>query len=158
MGNRRIVRLEKLVESLENNVILVLDTNIVIWIIEQAGEPLSTLLDEISEIVGKPVIVCPSSVIDELKRLALRHLRIRKLLNTLGSRYFPPCIIVETSAGGSADRDLQEISLELARQGKKVIVATNDVELRRRLRRMGIHVAYVRSASRSLTTSISGHI
>ncbi|MCX8195798.1 MAG: hypothetical protein N3F67_01780 [Acidilobaceae archaeon] len=120
-------------------VILLFDANMLI-LLSSGAFPFSRL-DEAVE--SSYVAVVPSSVVEELRRLAERGSRASKRALEFASAFK----VVETA--GNADDALVELALGL--KGRcRVIVATSDADLRRRLRSLGIPTLYYRESRRDV--------
>jgi len=108
---------------------VILDTNALLMQFEFKID----LEDELTRLLGAFEILIPSSVLDELKNIKDKH--VKPALD-LASKYKT----VETEKKGD------ESILFLAKKLKAVVV-TNDGELRRRLKEVGIKVIYLRQKS-----------
>ena len=121
---------------------VVLDTNFIILLSEYPY-----LIDELNEVVPfRSVCVLLTAVLEELEAVSKRLGEVRrrmlgKILEVLRGR----CVVVD--AGRS--RVVDEAIIDYAR-GHRAVVATNDRELRRRLREMGIPNVFFREESRRL--------
>jgi hypothetical protein len=121
--------------SRSNELLVVLDTNFLMSAVK-----FSISLDYIRDVVlVRHRIVVPSNVKRELRSLDLKggEARRRDLALQLADHFDS----IELS--GHVDNAL----LELGRE-RRIAVATNDIALRRRLRRNGIPVIYIRNRSR----------
>jgi len=99
------------------------------------------LMRELEKIVeGKFELVVPSQVLGELKRLADKGGPQERIAARIGLNLISRARIVE--AHGPADEAIFNMAVE-----KRWAVGTNDGELRRRLRRKGIPVIYLREVS-----------
>lgn len=121
---------------------VVLDTNFIILLSEYPY-----LIDELNEVVPfRSVCVLLTAVLEELEAVSKRLGEVRrrmlgKILDVLRGR----CVVVD--AGRS--RVVDEAIIDYARE-HGAVVATNDRELRRRLREMGIPNVFFREESRRL--------
>ncbi|MCI4462472.1 MAG: hypothetical protein JHC12_05940 [Thermogladius sp.] len=121
---------------------VVLDTNFIILLSEYPY-----LIDELNEVVPfRSVCVLLTAVLEELEAVSKRLGEVRrrmlgKILEVLRGR----CVVVD--AGRS--RVVDEAIIDYARE-HGAVVATNDRELRRRLREMGIPNVFFREESRRL--------
>lgn len=121
---------------------VVLDTNFIILLSEYPY-----LIDELNEVIPfKSVCVLLTAVLEELEAVSKRLGEVRrrmlgKILEVLRGR----CVVVD--AGRS--RVVDEAIIDYARE-HGAVVATNDRELRRRLREMGIPNVFFRGESRRL--------
>ncbi len=122
--------------------ILILDTNFIMYIVE-GSIPLSMLYDALPYSMQLAIV---ESTIEELKRLSStapklsdrrKARRALDLLERIG-------VVVLDSSTGSVDDDIVIVALALKSEGRRVIVATGDRELRRRLRSHGIPTLYPR--------------
>ncbi len=94
------------------------------------------LEDELQRVLGGVEIYVPSSVLEELRRLASSMPEARAAL-LLASRYR----IVEVSSGG--DEGVLEAASRLG-----AVLVTNDAALRAEARRRGLRVAFFRTMSK----------
>ena len=122
--------------------ILILDTNFIMYIAD-GSIPLSMLYEALPYSMQLAIV---GSTIDELKRLSTTAPRLsdrkkaRRALDILGR--IKAAIL--DSPTGSVDDDIVMAALALKSEGRRVIVATGDRELRRRLRSHGIPTLYPR--------------
>ena len=92
-------------------------------------------------------LIVPSQVLEELRSIlsrgGLRGKRARlalEIAGRLGAREAP------VPLEGSADRAVEALARELLGRGCRVMVATSDRSLRRRLRRAGVPTVYYRAS------------
>lgn len=93
--------------------------------------------------------VAPRQVVNELERLANEHPKpkvrraARRALWMIGRLG----VAVEEVEAGNADDAIESLARRLKGESLSVVVATNDRELRRRLRSLGIPSLYYRESS-----------
>jgi rRNA-processing protein FCF1 len=121
------------------NLLVLVDTNA--WLILAEGRG---FIDEIGEALEtKPDFYCTRSVIRELREKALYKgttgIKAKRALE-LAEKY---CKVIEID-GGSADKDILNISLEYKKEGYVIIVVTSDRKLRKKLREHNITTMYYR--------------
>lgn len=121
-------------------VVVVLDTSVILDI-ARGLIPISSIGDVVNSFYK---LVIPSSVIDELTRIAesrgLKSRIARRALELLAHSN-----VSMLSGGGNVDEDIVSIALTL-KSTCRVIVATNDRILRKRLRELGVPTMYYRRA------------
>lgn len=113
---------------------VLLDTSFLLAILElhiNLDSELDRILDE------KYEIMIPEAVLDELKKIAEKNDKRGRMAN-LALRIASAYRIIREK--GEAD----DVLINLALSKRKVIVATSDRNLRKRLRRLGIPTIYVR--------------
>jgi rRNA-processing protein FCF1 len=121
---------------------VVLDTNFIILLSKYPH-----LIDELNEVIPfKSVCVLLTVVLEELEAVSktlseVRKRMLGKILGVLRGR----CVVVDAGGSGIVD----EAIIDYARK-HQAVVATNDRELRRRLREMGIPNVFFREESRRL--------
>ena len=124
---------------------VILDTNFLILLAKGVIS-----IADLSDVVSfKYELLTTSAVVGELEEMATkgdmlsRHARrALGMLRSLG---------VEVIDNGlSGDESIEQLAATLKAQGQVVIVATNDVELRKRLRRLGIPTVFLREQSMRL--------
>lgn len=126
---------------------LLVDTNMLMLIAKGVITP--THIMEALE--ASYTILVPESVLVELERLARSPpnpstARIAKrALELLSSRRIK-YTVVESRVPGSVDDDLISLSIKMKSSGVRVIVATSDRGLRRRLRSHGVPTLYYRES------------
>ncbi len=108
---------------------VILDTNALLMQFEFKID----LEDELTRLLGVFEILIPSSVLDELKNIKDKN--VKSALD-LASRYKT----IETEKKGDK-------SIIFLAEKFKAVVVTNDRELRRRLKEVGIKVIYLRQKS-----------
>ncbi|HEW63542.1 PIN domain-containing protein [Fervidicoccus fontis] len=128
------------------NIYVVLDTNFLFMHLRKFD-----VFEEISSLINyKPEFICLESVLNELEKLERKNRKndneIKKRIGLIKEK----CEL-QKSNYFSADKDILEIALNLTEKGI-VIVATNDRELRRKLRQIGIKSIYYRESENSLET------
>jgi len=122
----------------ETGLLVVLDTSILMLAVEHGID----LFGEISRLV--PMLhkcVVLTSVYNELNNMSKSKSNKEKLLARAALKMVNKCEIVNFKETEGADSSI----LEFAKNNfRKVIVATNDAELRRNLRMLSIPVIYIR--------------
>jgi hypothetical protein len=94
-------------------------------------------------------LTAPRQVVEELERLASGHPKpkvrraARRALWMMGRLG----VAVEDVEAGNADDAIESLARRLKGEGLRVVVATNDRELRRRLRSLGIPSLYYRESA-----------
>ena len=133
----------------KRRLVVLADTNFLIMIVR--GEITPTLILDTLE-RSYVVLVC-NTIVSELKHLSTSapHLSTRRaakraleLLNNI-----PNTCVIECPEG-KADDSLLIAALYLKDGGTSVVLATNDRELRRRARQVGIPTLYYRESERRL--------
>ncbi|MEM3832572.1 MAG: 30S processome protein Utp24 [Thermoprotei archaeon] len=119
------------------NMLILMDTSFILACVEK-GKDLLAIVEKKSDHVFKPVV--PHVVLDELRsimsrggkrgRLALLALEMANRYEKLSDKLMP-------------NEDVDSFIIRIAFE-KKLIVATNDVHLRSRLRKLGIPHIYLR--------------
>ena len=99
------------------------------------------IFDELEGLIGKFEPIILSTTIEELKKIARRKSEKNRRNALAALELAKKCKIlkVEREAGESYD----DVILRIAKEGK-YMVATNDSELRRRLRKAGITTIFLR--------------
>lgn len=126
---------------------LVMDTNMVIALATGLIAPTHIL----EALESSYRIIVPSSVLGELRLLAEKAPRqslsraARRALDML-SRGSIDYEIIESRVEGGVDDDILAIALDLKAAGARVVVATSDRGLRRRLRSHGVPTLYYRES------------
>ena len=128
-----------------SSVKVILDTNFLI-LLAKGVVSIADLGDVVS---FRYELLTTSAVVGELEEMAAkgdmlsRHARrALDMLRSLG--------VEVVDNGLSGDESIEQLAVALKAQGQVVIVATNDVELRKRLRRLGIPTAFLREQSKRL--------
>jgi len=125
----------------ETGLLVVLDTSILMLAVEHGID----LFGEISRLV--PMLhkcVVLTSVYNELNNMSKSKSNKEKLLARAALKMVSKCEIVNFKENEGADDSI----LEFAKNNfRKVIVATNDAELRRKLRMLSIPVIYIRESN-----------
>ena len=124
---------------------VILDTNFLILLAKGVIS-----IADLSDVVSfKYELLTTSAVVGELEEMATkgdmlsRHARrALGMLRSLG--------VEVINNGLSGDESIEQLAATLKAQGQVVIVATNDVELRKRLRRLGIPTVFLREQSMRL--------
>ncbi len=137
--------------GLRKRVILLADSNFLMYLAEGLITP-----THIIEALEAPYeIVVPSFVLEELERIsesapqAKTRRTARRALELLREGRIPHRPL-EAPQRGSVDDSLIHLAVELRRRGERVIVATSDRGLRRRLRKTGVPSLYYRESSSGL--------
>ncbi len=131
--------------GIRQRVIVMVDTNILIGL--ASGLITQYLIGEALETLY--ILGVPGSVVRELERLAESSpsLKTRKLarraLDILASNKLQH-IVLETMDAGDVDDEILLTAVELKNKGYRIVVATNDKGLRKRLRSHGIPTLYYR--------------
>jgi len=124
-------------------VLVILDSNMLISLTRGLAD-----LRQVEEILeGRAEYATTEAVVEELSRLSRSRAsllarsasRALNLLRELGVKIFKDYT-------GDADDSIVSLALDLKARNYRVIVATNDRSLRRRLRRLGVPTAYYRES------------
>lgn len=110
----------------ENRTIVILDTNALLWQFNSRVD----MVSELNRLLGAYEIVIPSSVLRELECISHRY---SKAARKLAERYR----IIPTELTG--DESLLSLAETL-----KAVVVTNDKELRKRLKQIGLTTIFMR--------------
>ena len=142
-----------LCETLDNNnkyVIILLDTNFLIYIARGVIAP-SMILEALD--IAYRLVAC-RQVLSELEYLSrsARQFKVRRLANRAIELLGSLKVCMTDCPGDNADDAVLLKALHLAGAGLRVIVATGDRELRRRLRSHGIPSLYFRESEGILET------
>ncbi|MEB2836694.1 MAG: hypothetical protein GSR80_000644 [Desulfurococcales archaeon] len=125
-------------------VVVILDSNTLMMMAGGLVAP-STIAEALE---ASYILVAPTAVKAELERLAAGHPRTAtrrlagtalRLAGSLGVRWLE-------ALSNDADDAIEELARALRGEGCRVIVATSDRALRRRLRRLGIPTLYYRES------------
>ncbi len=121
----------------KQKVIVIFDTNMLML---SAQKPLDIFLEveRILNMAYTPAVL--STTIRELLTLTEKGRPKERMESKLALELAKRCQVIEVNSSVSADVSI----IEYTRKNRKVIVATNDSELRRKLRRMGVPVIYLR--------------
>ena len=99
------------------------------------------IFDELEALIGKFEPIILSTTIEELKKIA-REKSEKNRRNALAAlELAKKCKILKVERG--SDESYDDVILRIAKEGK-YMVATNDSELRRRLRKAGITTIFLR--------------
>ncbi|MEB3779378.1 MAG: hypothetical protein GSR85_04015 [Desulfurococcales archaeon] len=124
-------------------VIVILDANTLIYMAEGLMPP--SLIDSVLDTGYRMVTL--GEVVGELRRLRDKRGKTGKLASkALELMERLEINIISPISDASADDAIEAKALELKRRGYRVIVATSDRELRRRLKRHGIPTLYYRES------------
>ena len=119
---------------------VVVDTNFLLLIARGVIAP-SNLNDVINvsyELITTDAVVKELEAMSKEEDLLAREARFAlKLLDRLG-------VQVLRVEAGSADKSILNLTKALAQEGDRVVVATNDKNLRRSVRRLGVPTLYLR--------------
>ncbi len=140
-----------LCEALDNKyVIVLLDTNFLIYIAQGVVAP-SMILEALD--ITYRLLAC-RQILNELEYLSksARQLKVRRLANRAIELLDSLKVCIINCPGDNADDAVLLEALHLARAGLRVVVATGDRELRRRLRSHGIPSLYFRESEGILET------
>lgn len=112
--------------------------------------PISKKVDvflEIENLLSRRIIftVIPP-IIDELKKISQRTTKIGKYAST-ALKFTSKCKILEIEDKEILGRNVDDIIVDFSIK-KNIIVATTDINLKKRLRKMNIPVIYLRDHSR----------
>ncbi|MCE4612622.1 MAG: hypothetical protein F7C07_02170 [Desulfurococcales archaeon] len=123
---------------------VVIDTNFIV----QLGEGSITLGMLEDALVSRYELIVPASVLDEARRLfgmtgKTISRKVVKGLEIIERKGFS---IAEHSRSLSADKAVIEVAYRLKKDGKRVVVATSDREVRRVLRKIGVPTVYLRES------------
>ena len=137
--------------GLRKRVVLLADSNFLMYLAQGLITP-----THIIEALEAPYeIVVPSFVVGELERIAesapqaKTRRTARRVLELLGEGRIPHRLLEAPQRGG-VDDSLVLLARELRSRGERVVVATSDRGLRRRLRRAGVPSLYYRESSGGL--------
>jgi rRNA-processing protein FCF1 len=113
---------------------VVLDTNMLLAI----GELKIDVFSGIEEEIGKTEFFVPEEVIQELKKLKEENKTKKKNAVIAEKLIEKKCIILNKGENKNADEKMMELA------GKGFIIATNDKELRKKIKNNGFKTAFVR--------------
>ncbi|MCW3975796.1 MAG: hypothetical protein NWE86_06100 [Candidatus Bathyarchaeota archaeon] len=99
------------------------------------------------------IFVTIQPVINELKRLAKKPTKLGKKAS-LALKFVSKCNILELDSKNITKRNADDSILDLSKS-RKIIVATTDIYLKKRLREMNIPVIYLRGHSQ---IKLDGHL
>jgi len=119
-------------------VAVLLDTNMLMLL----ADGVRVLEDIESQLECAADFLCPESVVFELQEMARAGKSGWRKAEWVLSHIDKICKVVE-SVEKRADTDLILLASSLKKQGRLVVVATNDRELRKKLREVGIASAYL---------------
>jgi rRNA-processing protein FCF1 len=138
------VEINRLGASEQVNPKVMLDSNIIIML----GQGIITLPMFYDILEQKVEMITTSSVVEELKKIAdlNKNKKIYKEINFGLSIINTGKIQIINTTEIDADDSIFHASLELKNKGETVYVATNDKELRSRLRIVGIPTIYYRNS------------
>ncbi|HIE18310.1 TPA: hypothetical protein EYP75_01145 [Candidatus Bathyarchaeota archaeon] len=109
------------------------------------------IFEEINNLLGKAEPIVLSTTLEELKRKAEKSSAKKYMQFSAALKLAEKCEILEVKREVSENYD--DVILRVASE-LKIPVATNDAELRKRLRRAGLATIYLRQKSRLV---IEGH-
>ena len=112
---------------------VVLDTNMLMAI----GELKIDVFEEIEKVLGKTGFFVPTEVLDEMEKLKKENKTKKKNIEIAEKLIEKKCMILK-----GENQNADEKMKELAEQG--FIIATNDKELRRAIKKKGFKTAFVR--------------
>lgn len=121
----------------DNGVIVLFDSNMLLMAVQKPFN----LFDEVYRVLNmayRPVVL--SAVKNELDYLASFGSPKERRECRLALELVKRCEVVDFSFSDDADTAI----LEFARKHRRIVVATNDVELRRQLRKLGVPVVFMR--------------
>lgn len=116
--------------------LVVLDTNVLVHIADLHFDLFSRLEEVLSSSFAAAI---PSKVIDELKRISQEKPPLQRRKALLALKLAEKCLILPSEEFPSVDEFLEK---EAPHQGW--IVFTDDMELRRRLRRLGVTTLFIK--------------
>jgi len=128
-------------DKVAGRIAVLLDANSLILMLmgKQLFEDIERILESI------PEYICPDAVVNELRSISERGGDVGRAAKSALEVVGKKCIVLETGEK-SGDRAIIELAEELTRGGRKVIVATSDRELRRRLSSLGVKTVYYRES------------
>ena len=103
------------------------------------------IFEELNNLLGKAEPIILSTTIEELKKMAEKSSTKKRMQFSAALKLAERCEILEVEKEASESYD--DVILRVARE-LKIPVGTNDMELRKRLRRAGIATIYLRQKSR----------
>ncbi len=121
--------------------VIILDTNMLLLLYR--GKQVFDNIEE--KLAIKPDYICPETVVLELEKFSKEKNSNARIAKRVIENLDKLCRRTP-SKSPSADKDIIIQSLELQEKGHIVIVATNDRDLRRKLREAGIPTAYYRES------------
>jgi len=111
---------------------IVLDTNMLMAV----GELKIDVIEELKKF-GKTEFFVPEEVIEELKKLKEKN-RTKKINAEIAEKIIEKNCILIKSKTGNADKKMEELAEQ------NYIIATNDKQLRTKIRKKGFKTAFVR--------------
>jgi rRNA-processing protein FCF1 len=121
---------------------VLLDSNFLILPVSQRID----VFNEIEKLLSTNVIfVTIRPVINELKRLSKKSTKLGKKA-LLALNFISKCKILEFDSENVLKGNTDDFIVEFSK-GKEIIVATNDINLKKRLRELNIPVIYLRGHS-----------
>lgn len=121
----------------KDRVIVVFDSNMFLMAVQKPFN----VFEEVSRVLNlayRPVVL--SAVKSELDYLATSGSPKERRESRLALELVKRCEIVDFDFSDDADNAI----IEFARRRRRVVVATNDIELRRSLRKLGVPVIFMR--------------
>ena len=110
------------------------------------------IFEELNDLLGKAEPIVLSTTIEELKKMAEKSSAKKYIQFSAALNLTERCEILEVKREASENYD--DVILRVAGE-LRIPVATNDAELRKRLRRMGLATIYLRQRARLV---VEGHI
>ncbi|MEM1873408.1 MAG: PIN domain-containing protein [Acidilobaceae archaeon] len=123
-------------------VVLLVDSNIFIYIAEGLI-PLSSFAKTLE---ASYIILVPDRVIEELANLSSTGSHYESKVAKKALEIATSISRVETTSASRADDAIVELAVKIKSEGKPVVVATADRELRARLREIGVPTMYYRKS------------
>ena len=120
----------------KREIVVVFDTNMLLLAVQKPLDVFSEV-ERVLNAAYKPVIL--RSTLEELMHLAEAGKPKERAESRLALELARRCELIDFEYPGNADGAI----IEYARK-HRVVVATNDIELRRRLRRLGVPVIFLR--------------
>jgi len=127
---------------------LILDSNFLLVLFQFKID----IFEELNDLLGKAEPIVLSTTLEELKKMAEKSSAKKYMQFSAALKLAEKCEILEVKRETSESYD--DVILRVAGE-LKIPVATNDAELRKRLRRAGLATIYLRQKSRLV---IEGHI
>ena len=103
------------------------------------------IFEELNNLLGKAEPIVLSTTLEELKKMAERSPPKRRMQFSAALKLVEQCEILDVNRRGSESYDdvIVRVASEL-----KIPVATNDAELRKRIRRAGLATVYLRQKAK----------
>lgn len=135
--------------EVNKKIYVIMDTNMLLMHLVKYD-----IFEEISELLGyKPIFICPESVMKEIETISREKSEAGALALKVKEAIKDKCNIAGSNYD-SADTDIISLAVGLSENGV-VIVATNDRELRKRLKKANIKSIYYRESQDRLETDFN---